>query len=180
MPTQSNEHYGLYEAIVAATNSEVILFFVIVAVVMGVVVAPLYYAILKERKATRKDERERDERIQSGERERDERILVHERENRQQIIDVVKENSAVIARLTTTLDNNGASTVKALERIHTRLDTVEAAQKTIATDSAQINTKFDNTLRNQTEITSKINKIFVKVHGGNLPPDDKGGATNEL
>ena len=163
MQPQSTEHYGLYEAIIAATNSEVILFFVIVAVVMAVVVAPLYVAILKDRKATRAHDAERDKHTQE-----------HERENRQQIIDVVKENSAVIARLTTTLDNNGASTVKALERIHTRLDNVEATQKTIATENAAINTKFDNSLRNQTEMSSKINKIFVKVHGGSLPTDSRG------
>lgn len=164
MATQSSEQYGLYEAIVAATNSEVILFFIIVAVVMAVVIAPLYIAILNDRKKARAHDAEREKHTQD-----------HERENRQQIIDVVKENSAVIARLTTTLDNNGASTVKALERIHTRLDNVEAAQKAIATENAAINTKFDNSLRNQTEITSKINKIFVKVHGGSLPPEDKGG-----
>jgi len=164
MPTPSNEHYGLYEAIVAATNSEVILFFVIVAVVMAVVVAPLYIAILKDRKATRAHDAQRDKHTQD-----------HERENRQQLIDVISKNSAVIASLQVTLDNNGASQVEALKRVHERLDKHGDAIKETATNIAQINTKFDNSLKNQTEMTSKINKIFVKVHGGSLPPDDKGG-----
>ena len=163
MPPQTTEHYGLYEAIVDATQSEVILFFIIVAVVMAAVVAPLFIAVLKDRKAARIHDAERDKFMQD-----------HERENRQQIIDVVKENSAVIARLTTTLDNNGVSTVKAFDRIHTRIDKMEVAQSTVATDIAQINTKFDNSLKNQAEMTSKINKIFVKVHGGSLPTDSMG------
>jgi len=159
-----HEYTGIYEAIIEATNSELILFFIIIAIVVAVVVAPLYIAMLKERKHARQYERERDERVQ-----------VHERENRQQIIDVVKENSAVIASLKTTLDNNGASVGKALERVHTRLDGQDKVIRENSTDIAQINTKMSNVLDNQREMSSKINKIFVVANGGTTPPPRDGG-----
>ena len=155
-----DRYYGLYEAIVAATDSEVILFFIIVAVVMAVVVAPLYIAILKDRKAARQHDTERDKARRQ-----------HEQESKQQIIDILKANIEAVTSLKAALDNNGFLTSKALDRIHVRLDNQEATQKSVLTDIAQINTKFDNTLRNQAEIASKVNKIFVKVSGGSLPPE---------
>ena len=130
-----DEQYGLYEAIVAATNSEVILFFIIVAVVMAVVVAPLYIAILKDRKAAR----------------------LHDREREKVIIDVITgsskaivENSAVISSLKATLDNHNNNFVKALDRIHFRID-----EQTIETR----------------ELLSKVNKILIIASGGKLPPE---------
>jgi len=94
--------HGLYETIVESTSSELILFFIILAIV----VIPLYALVLKSQKAAKQ----------------------HERERERQIIAVIKENSAVIASLKTTLDNNGASMREALERVHVRLD--EIASKT--------------------------------------------------
>ena len=152
------EYAGIYEAIIESTSSELILFFIIVALVFAVVVAPLYVAMLKDRKAGRQYEKDRDERLQTN-----------ERENRQQIIDVVKENSAVIASLKTTLDSNGASFVKALDRVHDRIDEQGAAHRTALSDVAQINAKMSNVLENQREMSSKINKIFIVTSGGNLP-----------
>ena len=157
--------YRIYEAIAEATNSEVILFFIIVAVVLAVVVAPLYVAVLRDRKAARTHDAQRDKSMQDN-----------ERENRQQIIAVVEKNSEAITRLTITLDKNGASQVEALKRIHDRLDSQDAILRTQSNDISQINTKFDNSTRNQTEMVSKINKILVLTSGGALPPDDKGAA----
>ena len=160
----SERHYGLYEAIVDATNSEVILFFIIVAMVMAVVVAPLYIAILKDRKAARQHDAERDKARQQ-----------HETESKQQIIDILKANIEAVTSLKSALENNGFLTNKALDRIHVRLDRNEAEQKTIASEVAQINIKFDNTLRNQTEMASKINKILVISSGGKLSSDGREG-----
>jgi len=153
MQPTTTEHYSIYEAIVDATQSEVILFFVIVAVVMAVVVAPLYLAVLRDKKAAR----------------------LHEREDRQQLIDVVSKNSAVIASLQVTLDGNGVSQVEALKRVHERLDKQGDAIRETTASIAQINTKFDNSLGNQTEMLSKVNKIFVMASGGSLTPESKGG-----
>ena len=107
-------HYGLYEAIVAATDSEVILFFIIVAVVMAVVVAPLYIASIKDRKYSRKHENEKHDKYIERERE---------------IIDVMRDISAVIAEntaVTTTLkgilETHGTEPKQAVERIHERID----------------------------------------------------------
>ena len=83
--------YRVYESVINATSSELILFFVILAVVA----VPLYIAVLKGRKADRQ----------------------HERERESLIISVIKENSEVIAGLKAALDNSGATTGKALEQL---------------------------------------------------------------
>ena len=88
--------YRVYEGIIAATASELILFFVIVAVVS----IPLYVAVMRGRKADK----------------------LHEREREKQILEVIKENSTVIAELKVILDNSGDATKAALDRVHTRID----------------------------------------------------------
>ena len=93
--------YGIYEAIVSATNSELILFFVI----MGLVAVPLYIVVLKGRKADKQ----------------------HELNREQQFIEVIKENSTVMAGLKVVLENSGITTEKTLSRIHDRLDSQNAA-----------------------------------------------------
>lgn len=129
--------YRVYEYIVDATNSELILFFLIVAVI----VVPLYIVVLKGRKADK----------------------AHEREREKAILDVVKENTAVIAGLKVTLDHSGESTKSTLERIHTRIDDHNNMTSNAISDIARINTKFDTSLANQTEMASKINKILLIV-----------------
>jgi len=147
------EYIGIYEAIIEQASSDLLLFFIIAGIVLVVFVAPLYYAVLKDRKAQRE----------------------HERESRQQIIDVVKENSEVIGSLKITLDNSGTSFVKALERVHERLNEQNAAFSGTLTDVAQLNTKMTSVLENQREMSSKINKIFIMASGGKLPTQMDGG-----
>jgi len=115
--------YGVYEAIVEHTASELILFFIIVAIAM----IPLYYLMLKGRKADRQ----------------------HDLDREQQIIKVIQENSvaisantAVIAGLQTNLADNGASIGKALDRIHDRLNGHGTLLTNVVTDIAQINVKI--------------------------------------
>jgi hypothetical protein len=148
------EYIGIYEAIIEQASGDLLLFFIIAGIVLVVFVAPLYYAVLKDRKAQRE----------------------HERESRQQIIDVVKENSEVIGSLKITLDNSGTSFVKALERVHERLNEQNAAFSGTLTDVAQLNTKMTSVLENQREMSSKINKIFIMASGGKLPTQMDGGA----
>ena len=129
--------YEVYESIIQATSSELILFFIIIAVMA----IPLYIVVLKGRKADKQ----------------------HEREREKQILEVIKENSAVIAGLKTTLDSSGETTKNTLERIHTRIDSLESASKGIATGVAQIEVKVDNSSKNQIEMASKINKVLLIV-----------------
>ena len=129
--------YRVYEAIVSATNSELILFFVIVAVIA----IPFYVAVLKGRKSDK----------------------THEREREAQILEVIKENTAVIAGLKVTLDTSKVDTKSTLDRIHTRIDDQNSAITNIAADVARINAKFDNSLANQTEMASKLNKVLLIV-----------------
>ena len=129
--------YRVYEGIVSATNSELILFFVILALFT----VPFYGVVLKGRKAEKQ----------------------HQREQQQQLIDVIKDNTTVMAGLKVTLDTSKVDTKSTLERIHTRLDEQGNAITAISNDVARINTKFDNSLGNQTEIASKVNKILLIV-----------------
>ena len=92
--------YRVYENIIEATNSELILFFIIVAVI----VLPLYVAVLKGRKAEKQ----------------------HEREREKQILEVIKENSTVIAGLKVTLDTSKIDTKDTLTRIHNRIDDISS------------------------------------------------------
>ncbi|MCL2703753.1 MAG: hypothetical protein FWE91_09120 [Defluviitaleaceae bacterium] len=153
----TNEHYGMYEAIVDATNSEVILFFIIVAIVMAVVVAPLYIAVLKDRRETRKHESERDANMQAT-----------ENDSRQQLMGVIEKNSEAITRLSVTLDKNSEKQVEALKRVHERLDSKDTVMRAQHSDIVRINTNIENMMQNLLEMASKINKIFVLTSGGNL------------
>ena len=141
--------YGIYESIIDATSSELILFFIIVAVAL----IPLYTLVLRGRKAENQHARERD----------------------QQLIEVIKENSAVLSGLKVTLDNNGTTFVKALDRVHDRMDNQNNALAAISADLAKILTNTTTSLDNQREMASKINKVFVIASGGQLPPESGEG-----
>lgn len=151
---------GIYETIIESTSSELIHFFIIIAVA----VCPLFVIMLKDRKAQRTHELQRDEENRK-----------HEREGKQQIIDVLKENSTVIAGLKTTLDSNGTSFVKSLERVHERLNEHSTAERAAHFEIAKINTKMTSVMENQRELSGKINKILVMASGGKLPIQTDGG-----
>ena len=178
------EYLGIYEAIIESTSSDLILFFVIIAVLMAVVVVPLYMSMLSDRKKQRIYEQERDERLRLYEKERDERLREHElkrdeaarqheRESKQQLINVIEKNSTVIAGLQTTLDNSGDSFVKSLDRVHRRLDEQGIDYKDLSSEISQVNTKMTNVLDNQREMASKLNRILITASGGKLPEDSK-------
>ena len=129
--------YSIYESIINATASELILFFVILAVVA----LPLYVAVLKGRKADKQ----------------------HEREREKNILEVITKNTLILEGVRVVLENSGASTKEALERVHNRIDAQASTLVIVSNDIAQINTKFDNSFENQKEIASKINKILLIV-----------------
>ena len=125
--------YRVYEGIVQATNSELILFFVILALVS----IPLYVAVLKGRKADKQ----------------------HERDRERQIMEVIKENTAVIAGLKVTLDNSADTTKSILERIHTRVDEKGKAINTVATDVAQIKSTQTEMISKVNKIMLIVNNL---------------------
>jgi len=151
--------YGLYEAIINATGSELNIFFVILSIALLIVVIPLYRMVLKDRKERRKGDADVEAVKHDKHLERENKFIERER----MIIDVIKENTVAIAKLNVTLENNGEATKATLDRIHTRIDNVNEGQTEIKKDVAQINVKFEKTLANQTEMASKINKILLIV-----------------
>lgn len=159
--------YDIYEAIINNTDSVLIVFLIVLTLGIIIAIIPLYNLMLKGRKAHKAHELERDGLL----------------------IDVVKgssaaiaENSAVISGLKTTLEHNNAAFVKALDRVHARIDEQGAAAaetaKSIFSEMAQINTKISSfiatSLENQRETSSKIDKILILVSGGKLPDEGKG------
>ncbi|MCL2856218.1 MAG: hypothetical protein FWE19_00640 [Oscillospiraceae bacterium] len=108
--------YRVYESVIAATSSELVLFFVIAAVVLAVVVAPLYIAVLKDRKEARKCEREREEKANE-----------HQREREKLILGVVDRNSTAFEGLRTTLENAGSKSEKAHDEIISKVNKILTA-----------------------------------------------------
>ena len=137
----SEQGYGVLEAVVNATGSDLILFFVIIAVVA----IPFYIVSSRRRKADK----------------------AHEIQREGLLLEVIKENTTVISGLKVTLDTSKVDTKATLDRIHTRIDEQNTISTGIAADVARINTKFDNSLANQAEMASKINKILLIVNKGN-------------
>lgn len=102
--------YRVYESIVQRTESELILFFVILAiatVALGALIAlPLYGKMIKKQKAEREHEREQL-------REENKR----EREREKLIVDVIKENSTVMAGVKAVLESRLADMAYDVKKI---------------------------------------------------------------
>lgn len=114
--------YRLYEGILQATSSDIILFFVLAAVFFSTGGLMFYKLGTKRRQVDKQHENDKHDRYIERERE---------------IIAVIKENSAAIAANTAAtsslklfLETSSADTKLALGRIHQRLDLVltETAQ----------------------------------------------------
>ena len=104
--------HRVYEAIIESTSSELILFFII----MAVFISPLYIVMMRDRKYSRKHESEKHNTYLERERE---------------IIAVIKENSAAITANTTVmtgmrafLEAANADTKHAFARLHERMDII--------------------------------------------------------
>lgn len=161
--------YRVYESVIQATSSELILFFIIFAVVLAVVLVPIYAMILKDRKDRRKGNTESETVKHDKHLERESKMIERER----QILEVIKENSAVIAGLKVTLESSGETTKATLERIHTRIDDLNNTISGISTEATETRVKVENSLGNQTEMSSKINKILLIVD--KIPRIGSGG-----
>ena len=138
--------YNVLETVANATNSDLILFFVICAVVA----VPFYVASSRRRKQDK----------------------THEIEREKLLLEVVKENTAVISGLKVTLDSSKVDTKDTMTRIHERIDDLNGKVGDLTVDIARIDTKMDKSLTNDIEIASKVNKTLLIVdampHGSNF------------
>jgi len=153
------DYIGIYEAIIEATQSELILFFIIIALVIAAVIAPLFIATLKDRKAQREHDILREENQKT-----------HIRESQQQLIDVIKENSSVLASLNAVLKNNGANYEKALDRVHERLNESNSKTDGVISGITEITAKVNAMMDANKETASKLNRVFITMCGGKAPP----------
>ena len=110
---------GVLEAVVGHTGSELILFFVIAAIIA----IPVCVFIHNENK--RRDKREA---------ERHKELL----EERKQLIEVISENSRVNTGLKVVLENYGEKTKESIERIHLRIDETAKDQAVIKENTKDI------------------------------------------
>ena len=157
--------YRIYESIIAATQSEVILFFIALFVFLIISQIPYY----RGRKADKQ----------------------HERDREKEILEAFKENASTAASLKATLDSTSASLQATLDsaaaslkatleniggkaqsnnermhasivRVHTHFDetSTEIISKLggVSKDIVKINEKLDRIIAMQTESASKLNK----------------------
>ena len=129
--------YNVLESVVRATNSDLILFFVIIAVVA----VPFYVASSRRRKQDK----------------------AHEVERERLLLDVVKENTAVISGLKVTLDSSKVDTKDTLTRIHERIDDLNGKVGDLTVGVARLDTKMDKSLTSDIEIASKVNKTLLII-----------------
>ena len=115
--------YQVLRDTVAKAESDIILFFVILAVILIMFIIPLYAMILKDRKGHREIDIKRIEAECKAANDRHDKFL----EREQTIIQVVKENTEVIAGLKAVFERDSNATRMSLERIHSRIDQIGEA-----------------------------------------------------
>ena len=139
------------------SESDIIIFFVVLAVIMVFFIIPLYGMILRDRKENRAAESKRlDSDISAAGIQQDKYM-----ERERQIIAVVTANTEVMASLKATLELDGKSTNASLERIHIRIDKQEEtlfAQKGVI---IKLQTTLDELLRQQSVISEDIKRGFA-------------------
>ena len=123
---------GVLETVVNSTGSDLIMFFVVAAVIA----VPVCIFIHNENK--RKDKREAERHTELLERER-------------QLMDVIAENSKVQAQLKSTLESFGEKTNVSLFRVHDRIDAI-AKEMSVMKDSIR------DILKNANDILGLLNK----------------------
>jgi len=114
--------YKILEDIVEKAESDIILFFIIIAVVLIAFLLPLYVLIFKDRKANREIELKRDKASTEERNSRQDKYMEREK----YIIEVVTANTTVISELRTTLQENKEGNRNSFDRVHLRLDELAA------------------------------------------------------
>ncbi len=110
----------LLQDIVQKTQSDLIVFFVLVSVVLAVVFIPLYRMMVRAKKERLDAETKREKDEAEAANIRQDKYMERERG----IIQVIKDNTEVMASLKATLEKDGQATVSSLERIHSRIDNI--------------------------------------------------------
>ena len=136
---------GIIEQIVKETQSELILFFIILAVFLIIIMIPLFTLVLKDRKHKNQLENERLQQY-------------IDRESR--IIQVITANTEVMTGLKTTLERDVLTTSTSLSRIHDRIDDTNRIIITQGETLARISTTLDEAVRNQATIKNDIKQIL--------------------
>lgn len=149
----------IFQEAIKKAESDIIIFFVIIAVVLIVFIIPLYAMILNDRKANRKIETERIKNETEAINIRQDKYMEHER----QIIAVITANTKIMASLKTMLERDELTIINSLTHIHDRID----KQCAICTEHcemvAKIITTIGEVIRNHGEVEEDIKKILLIV-----------------
>jgi len=143
-----NEYQILQDAIQKA-ESDIIVFFAIIAVILIAFMLPFYVIIIKDRKDQRKAESKRIELENEDRNSRQDKYM--ERESR--IIDVITANTEVISGLRTTLEISNSATANSFTRVHERLDDQSA-------NIASMRATQKEAVRKLSEISADIKRFF--------------------
>ena len=134
--------------LIGKTNSELILFFVLIIIAFVIGFIPLYNLIRKDRKARADQEDNRQDRYIERERE---------------IIKVISANSEVIAGLKTTLELTGASMSASFIRVHERIDRQNDLCAKCGDDMAGVKVFIDEIARKQRRLCEDMKKEFYEI-----------------
>ena len=129
--------YRIYDAIVQSTDSDLVLFFVI----LFASITPAYVLIFKDRKSSRQHDKDKQEIYVEREKEVVGVIKEMSDSNRGMAMEfsaVVAENTAVISSFKALLTDHGTESKHATSRIHERIDAVSKNTSATKVDTETI------------------------------------------
>lgn len=138
----------LLEKAVEKTQSELIIFFVILVVAMIVVFLPLYSLVIKDKRQKNTLESNRDNKFI---------------EREKLIIQVITSNTEVMAGLKATLESSGVSTSAAIRLIHKKMSEIDEKINDLSVASTKTTTQIDRMLNNQSKIEDTVDRTLLIV-----------------
>ena len=140
----------ILDEVARQTNSELILFFIVVAAILLTVFLPFYRMLSKERK----------ERLSQDNLRQDKYL-----EREKHIITVITLNTEAIVGLKTTLELTSTSTLASFTRIHERLDEQSRKISEQSTVIANVKTTLEAVVQNQQAMSEDIKRGFNDRNG---------------
>lgn len=140
---------AVLETIARSTQSELILFFIIAAVVYILTMVPMYIIMTKDRRLKNKYEAARLDSYMGRE---------------ERIIEVVSSNTTIMAELRTALSKDAVTTNASLSRIHDRIDTLFDAETDVQKALVRLSDKLEEALRDNAIVKDSVHRILVTVN----------------
>jgi hypothetical protein len=143
--------------VISRTHSELILFFALFTITLIAFVLPLYYMVLKDRKAQRI--------FESGQ-------LNQYIERERLVIQTIASNTEIMAGIKTVMEYAGKSNEASLSRLHNHVENQNAKFAELTSGMARIQTILERSVNNQAAMIDCLNTTLLIVdkppHGGSF------------